>query len=134
MTKKDILNVILLLTITFTLTAQKANMDTLYFKFNKKYIKRGEVNKNQYYLKDKSNEGDLFFIKRSILDNLKPKEVLCFKKFIRSSKYYNFSKKKNQRLDGYRLWEYLDKYIIFFILNIDGRHVYEEVKINYVIE
>ncbi len=90
---------------------QEQVKDTLFFKYDKDYIIKS-YNPNTFYLKDSSNDGTFILIQSDTLYNLNPKKVLCFKKFVHSSKFYR--KNGKRKLDDYGLYSYLNKYILFF--------------------
>ncbi|NCO64339.1 MAG: hypothetical protein GW839_09720 [Flavobacteriales bacterium] len=98
--------------ITILIGQEKSN-DTLFFNFDTRYIKKGVINKTQFHIKDSSYDGTFFFEKIGIVNNIKPKEILCLKKIVRNSKFYD--KKAKRKLNDYRLWEYLRDYTIFLI-------------------
>tara|TARA_B110000093_G_scaffold127339_1_gene136256 strand:+ start:854 stop:1255 length:402 start_codon:yes stop_codon:yes gene_type:complete len=116
------------------LSSQEKLKDTLFFKFDKKYINTYEQIPHHFYLDDSSgsSDGSFFFEELGIIDNVKPKEILCLKKAVRSSKFYN--KQKKRKLDDNGLFEYFDNYIIFLVKKNKNTNIYIRVRANWEIE
>ncbi|WP_367755692.1 hypothetical protein [Flavobacterium sp. WC2430] len=95
------------------LQAQEKQKDTLFFNYNYKYIRTHIEMPNEFYIKDGSsaNFGTFFFKEVRVLNNLNVKKILCLKKYVRSSKYYD--KNKETKLDYYKLAFFLNNYILF---------------------
>ena len=106
--------------------------DTLFFKFDSKYINTYVEIPNHFYLNDSSgsSNGTFFFQKGKSISDLKPKEVLSLKGFVRSSRFYEENKK--QKLNDLELSEFLNNYIIFLVN--DKKKEYIQVSCGYQIE
>lgn len=116
-----------ILLISLTIKGQETK-DTLYFKFNRDYLQIYEVTPGQYYLVDSSDDGVFFFEKMETLTDLKPKKILCLKKYVRNSEYYDKSRKR--KLYDYELYDHLKNYIIFLV----KRKEYIKVRASFEIE
>ncbi|WP_411028830.1 hypothetical protein [Spongiimicrobium sp. 3-5] len=86
--------------------------DTLYFKYDDKYIETFKEQSGLYYIKESTYE-TFYFLESEILYGLRPKKVLNLKRFVRKSKSYD--KNKGINLDEIRFGTDISKYIIFFI-------------------
>lgn len=97
----------------FFLQAQEIAKDTLFFKYDNKYIKTYTELPKHYYLDDikGGGNGNFFFNEIQIINNVKKKKMLCLKEFVHDSKFYN----EKQKLDDYKLSVYLNKHIIFLV-------------------
>jgi hypothetical protein len=106
--------------------------DTLFFKFDSKYINTYVEIPNHFYLNDSSgsSNGSFFFQKGKSKSDLKPKEVLSLKEFVQSSRFYEENKK--QKLNDLELSEFLNNYIIFLVN--DEKKEYIQVSCGYEIE
>jgi len=104
---------ICLITILTLFKASSQEKDTLFFKFNNKYIIQSLGNENEYILKDSNEDGTFFFVKDGVHQNLKYEKKICLKRYVRKSKYYN--KSSIRKLNDLRLMEHLEKYVIFLI-------------------
>jgi len=136
MKKRTVCKVLLTLLFASMLKAQEEKKDTLYFNYDKDYLKayNNEYEQGTIYLKDSSDvgQGTFFFQATDTLFHLNPKKVLCLKEFVRSSKFYN--KHKTKKLDDYRLWEYLNRYQIFLVKENENKKYYLDVFAYFVIE
>lgn len=105
MKKLILFNILIFLCSTLSLSAQETQKDTLYFKLDEKYIFASKYDKNFYLLEDSSDVGRGTFLFQIIGNesSKNPREVLCLKKYVRASKYYD--KHKKVKLNDYRLWE-----------------------------
>lgn len=132
---KTIMLVLLSLFFSSSLKAQYKQKDTLFFKYDTKYIDSHVEIPNHFYIKDGSGVsiGNFYFIEAKKLENqnVKSREI-CLKKFIRTSKFYD--KNKNKKLDDYSLWEYFNNYIIVLIKNVGGKKEYIQVESGFEIE
>lgn len=72
--------------------AQERKKDTLFFKLDNSYVYESKYAPKEYLLKDSNSDEKFFFKGVKKVNNLKPKEILCLKKFIRSSKFYDKTK------------------------------------------
>ena len=112
---------ILLLIIFFIYTlgfTQKTERDTIYFRYDKTYLRTHKSNPGEYYFKDIEGNGLItYFAKLKTVDNLKPKKILSLKHFIRSSKAYH--KKKPDTINQQKLLDIFEEYIIFLVQKID---------------
>ena len=129
--KKYNISLIFCLLFTCTILGQEIKKDTLFFKFDKKYLIKGKVNTKQYYLKKTINEGDLSFKEIRKHEDIVSKNEICLKKYIKSINIYDQNKKN---INGYKLWGILKNYTIFFVSKINGKTEYIEVQANYYIE
>lgn len=95
---------------------EELDRDTLFFQYEKDYLKKGEHAKNEIYildaLKDQGSSEVFFFQIENILSNLEPKKTISLKSFIQNSKFYRPDKKKNT-FDDSGLSKQLNKFIIF---------------------
>ncbi|MGV8813691.1 MAG: hypothetical protein ACOH2D_06230 [Gelidibacter sp.] len=127
-----LINFIIILFSTISLSAQEKQKDTLYFDYSENYILIYDVTPNKIYIVDSSDDGTFFFEKIDIKINKDPKEILCLEKYIRSSKYYD--KHKKVRLNDYRLAEPLDNYTIYLVKKTNNKVEYIHVQPNFEIE
>jgi hypothetical protein len=130
---KTVIVILLSLFSTF-IKAQEKTKDTLFFSYDKKYIKTYVEIPNHFYIKDGSGymDGTFHFVEGQILNtHINPKEI-CLEKFIRSSKFYN--KNKKPKLNDYALWEYFNDYVIFLVKNVNGKKEYIQVQPSFEIE
>ena len=136
MKKRTVCKVLLTLLFASMLKAQEEKKDTLYFNYDKDYLKayNNEYEQGTIYLKDSSDvgQGTFFFQATDTLFHLNPKKVLCLKEFVRSSKFYN--KHKTKKLDDYRLAVFLDSYQIFLVKENENKKYYLDVFAHFVIE
>ena len=110
--KKNIIHIITLL-IYFAANAQEKVNDTLFFKFDSRYVYDALSGFEAYILKDSGYDGTFYFEKEGIYVGLNPEKVLNLKKFVRTSKFYN--RKRHRKLNDYRLYEYFRDYTIFLV-------------------
>lgn len=122
--------IILLFFLQF-LVAQEKQKDTLFFHYDKKYIKTYNEMPQQLYLYDSSegSRGSFFFKEVEIKQNLNPKKISCLKIFVRSSEYY-----KNKKLDNYKLASFLNTYIVFLTKKENGKIQYIQLESSFEIE
>ncbi len=108
------------------LTGQEKEKDTLFFKYDKKYIKTYVEIPKHYYLDEISdaNNGTFFFNEVRIANEVKAKKMLCLKKFVRNSKFYN----KKQKLDDYQLGVFLNQYILYLVRKNGDYNEYIQVE------
>ena len=136
MKKRTVCKVLLTLLFASMLKAQEEKKDTLYFNYDKDYLKayNNEYEQGTIYLKDSSDvgQGTFFFQATDTLFHLNPKKVLCLKEFVRSSKFYN--KHKTKKLDDYRLAVFLDSYQIFLVKENENKKYYLDVFAHFIIE
>ncbi len=107
-----------MITLLFAINAQgqeKAN-DTLFFKFDKSYIKESDLT---FYLKDTNHNEIFYFRGTQLLNDLKPKKILCLKEMIRQPKFYN--KSKVQKLNTYELIIYFSDKITYLVKEKNGK-------------
>lgn len=111
--KKNIFSLLLTLFFIVFLQAQEGSKDTLFFKYDNKYIKLYAEVPKHYYLDDikEGGNGSFFFNEVHIVTNLKKKKLLCLKEFVHDSKFYN----EKQKLDEYKLGVYLNKQIVYLV-------------------
>lgn len=87
--------------------------DTLYFKLDNSYVYESKYEPNSFLLKDIKGNEIFYFSGIELVKNLKPNEILCLKKTIRSSRFYD--KTKVQKLNNYKLGIYFNNYVIFLV-------------------
>jgi len=114
-----------------TLKAQEKK-DTLFFKYDNKYIKTFAEMPNHFYLEDSSggSHGTFFFGKGDVKSNLNPKSILSLKKYVRSSVFYDKTKKLNDE----KIADFFSNYVVFFVKTIDKKVEYIQVKSSFEIE
>ena len=132
--RKIVYTVFSILLFTSTLYAQKQKKDTLFFNVEKNYLIEFDELPNEIYPIDAGSDGSgtFYFQVLDTLFKLNPKEILCLKEFVRSSKFYN--KYKTKKLDDYGLWDYLDDYQIFLVKENKNETLYLKVYAGFVIE
>ena len=130
--KKHILVLLVALLFLNSLEAQKINKDTLFFKYDSQYIKTHIEIPKHYYLDDSSggNKGSFFFKEVRVINNIDMKQILCIKKFIRSSKFYD----KHKKLNDYELASFFTKYLIFLVRKTGKETEYIQVESSFEIE
>ena len=108
------------------------NKDTLFFKYDSQYIKTHIEIPKHYYLDDSSggNNGSFFFKEVRVINNIDMKQILCIKKFIRSSKFYD----KNKKLNDYELASFFNKYLVFLVRKNSKETEYIHVESSFEIE
>ena len=111
--KKNIFSLFISIFSIGFLQAQERISDTLFFKYDKNYIKTYPEIPKQYYLADiKTGGNGTFFLNEvQIVSNLKKKKMLCFKKFVHDLKFYN----KKQELDDNKLADYLSQHTVYLV-------------------
>lgn len=117
-----------LLTFLFVsnLQGQKKAQDTLFFKFDNSYIKDSETHENEFFIKDRNSDEVFFFKGTETLYNLKHNEILCLKKIVRQSTFYN--KAKKQKLNNSALVDFFSDNITYLVRKKNGRTEYIKVK------
>lgn len=113
-----------------TSKAQEKIKDTLYFDLDNSYIYESEYVPNKFLLKDKNSNEQIYFIATKVEYNLKPKSVLCLKKVIRVPQYY--SKKKKEKLDNYKLLNFLTSSTVYLVRKKNDK--FEYINVNPIIE
>lgn len=93
--------------------AQEKGKDTLYFKYDNKYIKTYSEMPKHYYLDDiKTGGSGTFFLNGvQIVSNLKKRKLLCLKDFVHNPKFYN----KKQEMDDNKLADYFSQHIVYLV-------------------
>jgi len=124
---KKILTFTFILFISINICGQKKKKDTLFFKYDENYIIKSNFNNNELSIKDSGSIESFIFEKSDTLLNLNPKNILCLKKYIRSSKFYR--KNAKRKLNDYALYSFFNNYIIFFIKNNMYIRVYSTIMI-----
>lgn len=94
------------------LTAQEKTKDTIFFKLDNRYVYQSKNNPQRYLLKDKNKDEIFFFEEVKVIDNLQASKILCLKKFIRESNFYN----KNQKLDNQGLINFFSDYYVVYLV------------------
>ncbi len=126
-----ILTAILSLFFLNSLKAQEKLNDTLFFKYDQKYINTYKEMPGHFYLYDSGggNNGSFFFTEREVKSNLNPKKILSLKKFVRSSDCYKKKKLKDEKLAAF-----FSKYIVFLVKNVDNKEEFIQVESSFEIE
>lgn len=134
MKKIILLNISIFFYSILSFSAQDRTKDTLYFKLDANYLYESKYVGNSYLLKDSNDvgRGTFFFEKIGTEPHGAPQEILCLKKYVRSSKHY--SKHKKFKLNDYRLWEHLNNYTIYLVKKTDQDVEYIRVIANFEIE
>lgn len=96
------------------LTAQEKTKDTIFFKLDDRYVYQSKNNPQRYLLKDNNKDEIFFFEEVKVIDNLQANKILCLKKFIRESNFYN--KNKNQKLDNQGLINFFSDYYVVYLV------------------
>lgn len=127
-----ILTIVLFLLFFISLNAQEKTKDTLYFKYDNKYINLYTEIPGHFYLDDSSggSNGSFFFKKGEVKSDLSPKKILSLKKFIRSSDFYD----KKKKLNNEKIAVFFSNYIVFLVKNIDKKVEYIQVESGFEIE
>ncbi|BDU25267.1 MULTISPECIES: hypothetical protein [unclassified Flavobacterium] len=114
----------------FSLYAQEKSNGTFFFKLDDSYIVESKTSPNKFLLKDK-NEDEVFYFKGvEIVNDLKPKEVLCLKDFVRTSKYYN--KNKKNKLNNSELVNFFSNSTVYLVKRKNDKT--EFIKVNPIVE
>ncbi|MHC0442815.1 hypothetical protein [Flavobacterium sp. 3-210] len=110
----------LLITFLFgsNLQAQEKTKDTLFFKFDKSYIKESESDLI-FFLKDTDSREMFYFKGAEVLNDLKPKKILCLKETIRQPKFYD--KSNVQKLKNNQLLNYFSDKITYLVKEKNGK-------------
>ena len=114
--------------ISFIITGQEVEKDTLYFKFDREYIQIYDITPDKYYLNDSSDDGAFFFEKIKTYYNLTPKKIVSLKEFVRHSCFYN--SKRRRKFDDEGFYNYLGNYTVFLV----KEEVFIKVVSNFEIE
>lgn len=131
---KTVVLILLSLFSTF-IGAQETPKDTLFFSYDKNYIRTYDKIPNHFYLKDSNgtNNGAFYFTEVKTLEKQKIKSKgICLRKFVRSSQY--FDNDKNPKLNDYELWKYFRDFFVFLVKDVGGKKIYIQVKSSYEIE
>jgi hypothetical protein len=115
------------------LKAQEKAKDTLFFKLDN-YLYQSKSDYKDYIIKDNydSSEGAIYFVQKKIINISKPKKILCFKKFARTSKLYNL--KYNNKLNDVKVMNLTDSYIIVVVNKKNRKTEYIEVSPEFAIQ
>ncbi|MCL8008798.1 hypothetical protein M8845_15315 [Gelidibacter japonicus] len=134
MRKLILLSISLFFYSILNLSAQDRAKDTLYFKLDGNYLYESKYVENSFLLEDSNDvgKGTFFFEKIRTEHHKEPQKILCLKKYVRSSIYYN--KDKKFKLNDYRLWEHLNNYTIYLVKKTDHGVEYIQVIANFEIE
>ena len=102
------------LLLSFYSFSQEQKKDTLFIKYDNSLLTKFQYpeDDNLYYkIKGTGNDGFTYFLEEKIYNNLKVKNILCFRKVLKESGAYY----KNGKLGDSKLAKYLGKHIIFLI-------------------
>jgi len=119
--------------ISFSIKAQEK--DTIYFKYDNKYITTHVEIPKHLYIKDASgtSSGNFYFTEIRNLNGFTIRaKAICLRKFIRSSVFYD--KKKHPKLNDYGLYEELNNFVIIFIKETNGEKEYILTESSFEIE
>ncbi|CAM2907258.1 hypothetical protein SAMN05444143_105140 [Flavobacterium succinicans] len=108
-----------------SLKAQEKEKDTLYFKYDNKYVYESKYAPKEYLLKDSNSDEIFFFNEVEKVTDLNPKEILCLKKIIRTPKFYDENKK--QKLNNYKLILFFRDYVVFLVKKTNNKTEYIRV-------
>ncbi|WP_338838798.1 hypothetical protein [Flavobacterium ginsenosidimutans] len=114
----------------FSLYAQEKFNGTLFFKLDDSYIKESKTKPNKFLLKDKNEDEEFYFKGVEVLNDLRPKEILCLKDFVRDSKYYN--KNKKNKLNNAELVNFFSNATVYLVRKKNDRT--EFIKVNPIVE
>jgi hypothetical protein len=120
---------IIITLLAFSCLAQEKKKDTLLIRYDKNLLNREQKIGQKdflYRIKGTGNNGFVYFSELKTFKNLKLKNVQCFKQVIKNSKSYY----KKEKIDDWKLSNYLGKYIIF----LKKRKEYIQVQTWYEIE
>lgn len=109
--------------------AQEKVKDTLFFKYDNSYIYEEQSAPMKFLLKEKNSDEELYFKGIEILNNLKPKKVLCLKEFIHQPQFYN--RDKPQKLKNYELVNFFSDNIVYLVRKLDNKTQY--IKVNPIV-
>lgn len=118
-----------LLVLCTKLQAQQKTKDTLFFKLDNSYISETKHTANKFILKDVNSDEEFYFKGIEVLNDLKTNKILCLKEVIRSSRFYNETKK--QKLNNDELVNYFASYTVFLVRKQKGKTEY--VKVNPIV-
>jgi hypothetical protein len=112
--------------------AQQIKKDTLFFKYDPKYILNFEQAPGVYYLKDShsSNSGTFFFKEVNSEASIDKYRTKCLRKFVISSEFYDRKKKLKDRETA----EFFNKYIVFLVRKDSGKIKFIQVQGAFEIE
>lgn len=108
--------------------AQEVNKDSLFLKYDKLYFKTFDKNPDYLFFKQGFGVGGgtLFFVKKEVIDNLKSKKVVSFKKFISKCPFYD---KKKRKITNYHLFmKYISTFEVFVVQK--SNHQKKVIKLN----
>lgn len=98
--------------------AQEKEKDTLFFKFDRSYIKESE-SELIFSLKDTDNTEMFYFKGAEVVNGLKPKRILCLKETIRQPNFYN--KSNVPKLNNNQLLKYFSNKITYLVKEKSGK-------------
>lgn len=124
--KKNILIIILSLFSITAIKAQEQKKDTLFFKLDK-YLYQSKLDSKKYIIKGNGDTsvGAIYFEEYKIINNIKPKETLCFKKYAQSSKLYTKVYKK--KLNEYKIIDLFNDFTIIIVNKKNKKTKFVEV-------
>jgi len=100
--------------------AQEKEKDTLFFKFDRSYIKESESESDLIFsLKDTDNTEMFYFKRAEVVNSLKPKRILCLKETIRQPNFYN--KSNVPKLNNNQLLKYFSSKITYLVKEKNGK-------------
>lgn len=115
-----------------SLKAQEKQKDTLFFKYDDKYINTYKEIPSHFYLDDSSggNNRSFFFKEGEVKNNLHPKKILSLKNFVHSSDFYD----KKKKLKDEKIAAFFSKYVIFLVKKNNQKIEYIQVVPGFEIE
>ncbi|KFF18408.1 hypothetical protein [Flavobacterium hydatis] len=116
------------------LKAQEKIKDTLFLKLDGKYIYESKYDSKQYTIEDNNDikNGAIYFKEFKIVNNIKPKKIVCFKKFAQSSKMYNENDKK--KLSELKVMNLFDSHIVILVNKKNKKAEYVQIGPVYITE
>ncbi|PBJ08085.1 hypothetical protein [Flavobacterium sp. ACN6] len=115
-----------------SLQAQEIIKDSLFFKYDPKYILNFKEAPEVYYLQDShdGSTGTFFFKEVKRISSVKKKNIKCLKKFIRSSEFYS----RESHLDDREAAVFFNNFIVFLMKKEDKKTTYIQVQGSFEIE
>lgn len=125
MFNKSYIFCVFMLLFSINFQAQEKSKDTIFFQIDNSYLFETKNIPKTFFLKDGNKSGEFCFVEVEILHNLKPKQVLLLKYFIRNSKFY--LNKVSGILNNAELVKYFKDYHIFLVREKESETDYIKV-------
>ncbi len=101
--------------ISFSITISSQNKDTLFIANSDKLLlkKWKDPTKSEfsYIVKGSGNDGLVYLLEKEKYTDLKHQKIICFRNLIEDSNSYY----KRNKIDDWKLAEYLGKFVIFLV-------------------